>query len=576
MYLLLELALTLLAVAWALWKPETFSGFFRTVESHLSRVAHRQKLTVLLVGVVALAARLAVIPVSPIPHPAIQDEFGHLLIADTFAHGKVTNPTHPLWIHFESFSIIERPTYQGFAQPGQGLFLAAGKLIGGHPFCGVWFSLGLLCAAICWMLQAWVSPEWALVGGLIAVARLTTFSYWGASYWGGALAAAAGALVLGALLRIFRDPRPRHAVVMGFALILLANTRPFEGFMFSLPVAAALIVWLARLPQPQLLAALKKVVLPLFLIVTAGLLATSYYFWRVTGSPFRMPYRIHEAQYAIAPYFVWQAAHPQPLYHHEMLRTFYANWELARYDLTRSVAGVFVNWAQRFWWYWLFFLGPLLTLPVIVAILMAPYGTRWSDLSRKLRFLIVLTVIFVLALAVEIPSIPHYAAPLTGAMYALVLMAMRYLRHSWAPRGKLSGVFLTRAIGSICILLVLFRAAAVPLGLPLPPWWPPTWAGPTAIGPNRASIEAELASRPGQHLVIVRYKPSHDPNFEWVYNSADIDNSRIVWARDMGEAANKELFDYYSYRDVWIADADNTPPSLTPLSATRLSPPPNP
>ncbi len=259
MYLLLELALTLFAIACALWKPNVFSGPFQAIEKYISRIARRQRLAVLLVGVVALAARLAVIPVSPIPSPAIQDEFGHLLIADTFAHGKITNPTHPLWIHFESFNIIERPTYQGMAQPGQGILLAAGKLIGGHPFWGVWFSLGLLCASICWMLQAWVPPEWALVGGLFAVIRLAMFSYWGASYWGGALGATAGAMVLGALPRIIRNPRPRYAVILGCALILLANTRPFEGFVFSLPIALALIIWLSELPGSERLAAFTRV-----------------------------------------------------------------------------------------------------------------------------------------------------------------------------------------------------------------------------------------------------------------------------------------------------------------------------
>ncbi len=566
MYLLLELALTLFAIACALWKPNVFSGPFQAIEKYISRIARRQRLAVLLVGIVALAARLAVIPVSPIPSPAIQDEFGHLLIADTFAHGKITNPTHPLWIHFESFNIIERPTYQGMAQPGQGILLAAGKLIGGHPFWGVWFSLGLLCASICWMLQAWVPPEWALVGGLFAVIRLAMFSYWGASYWGGALGATAGALVLGALPRIVRNPRPRYAVILGCALILLANTRPFEGFVFSLPIALALIIWLSELPGSERLAAFTRVVLPLSVVITAGLLATSYYFYRVTGSPFRMPYQEHLTQYSVAPYFIWQSVHPQPVYHHEMLRIFYVDWELVRYSQTRTVLGALVNWAQRFWWYWLFYLGPALTAAVVITILTAPYGTRWSDFSRKLQFLIALSAVFIFALALEIPSIPHYAAPLTAAMYAFVLIAMRYVRQNWRPNGKLSGVFLTRAIGSICILLVLVRVASVPLGLPPPAWWPSTWAGPTAAGPNRAGVESQLLSRPGQHLVIVRYRPSHDPNFEWVYNGADIDNSKIVWARDMG-TANKELLDYYPQRDVWFADADTIPPRLVPYAA---------
>jgi len=142
---------------------------------------------------------------------------------------------------------------------------------------------------------------------------------------------------------------------------------------------------------------------------------------------------------------------------------------------------------------------------------------------------------------------------------------MRYVRQNWRPNGKPSGVFLTRGHTARFVFFSFwFGCASVPLALPPPAWWPSTWAGPTAMGPNRAELESQLLSRPGQHLVIVRYLSSHDPNFEWVYNSADIDNSKIVWARDMG-AANKELLDYYPRRAVWFADADTIPPRPSSL-----------
>src|SRR5438477_9929778 len=264
----IEICLTGIAVVVAYIAPGCGASWFEEIQKTFLRLARRRSAAVAIVGLSALAVRLAVLPVLPIPQPAIHDEFSHLLIADTFAHGRVTNPTHPMWTHFETFHVNQQPTYASMYYPAQGLFLAAGQVILGHPFWGVWLSVGLMCAAICWMLQGWVPAGWALLGGFLAIMRLAVFSYWTNTYYGGAVAATGGALVLGALPRIKRRQRVRDALAMGLGLALLANTRPYESLFFCLPTAAALFLWVFGRSAPPLRLSLRRVLLPLSLVLT--------------------------------------------------------------------------------------------------------------------------------------------------------------------------------------------------------------------------------------------------------------------------------------------------------------------
>src|SRR5882672_7415781 len=196
-------------------------------------LAARRGLSVFLIGFSLLVIRTAVIPVSGIPLPHGHDEYSYLLAGDTFAHGRLTNPPHPMWIHFETFHVIWHPTYMSMYPPGEGLVLAFGELLG-NAWIGQLLAASLMCGAICWMLQGWIPPGWAFLGGVLAVARLGLLSYWTNGYWAACLPALGGALVLGALPRIEHHRRWRDAAIMAVGLFILANSRPYEGLLLSL------------------------------------------------------------------------------------------------------------------------------------------------------------------------------------------------------------------------------------------------------------------------------------------------------------------------------------------------------
>ena len=560
-----ELGLVLTALVIALRYPTLGSNWFAKVERMFGSMAERQGLSVLVVGFAAIAARAAVSPILPVPQPYITDEFSQLLLADTLLHRSFANPTHPMWIHFETPQVIMQPTYASMYPPAQGVFLALGRVIGVHPFVGVLLSLGFMCGALCWMLQGWMAPGWALLGGFLTVMHFAVFSYWANSYWGAPVAAAGAALVLGALPRIIRQVHWGDAVVMGLGLAVLANSRPYEGFILALPVAIALFAWLFKQKGMMLRTSIRRGVVPLVLVLLVSALATGYYCWRVTGNPLRLPQQVDRDTYAVAPYFLWQHPRSIPAYRNEAMRELYIDYELGVYNDTRSLSKLIALWMIRSASFLLFYLGPTLGLPLVMAVAILPYGFRWDTIQWPVRFFLLASATSIAGLGLEVFFSPHYAAPMTCLILVLVLSAMRQVR-KWRSHGRPVGLFLTRAIPMICVLMLLLRAVAPALCLSSKAnqLWTAYNAKP--VKSPRIGIESELQSQPGDQLAIVRYNSSgaSRPQPGWVYNQANIDQAKIVWAWDMGPAENRELIEYFKDRNVWLVEANKEPPHVSP------------
>jgi hypothetical protein len=564
--LTLESFLVLLAALVGLGWPRLGFSSFSKVEPAFRPLARRRWLAVTTVGLTGLLLRLAILPFCPVPLPFVPDDFSFLLSADTFANGRLANPTPAMWTHLESIHITMQPTYTSMYFPAQGLVLAAGRVLLGHPWFGQLLASALMCAAICWMLQAWVPATWAFLGGLLAVVHLGLFSYWINTYHAGAIAALGGALVLGALPRLMKTASFRHGLLLAIGIVILALSRPFEGLLLCLPVSFVLGRWvLFGKNKPAAGPLMRRATLPLALLIAAAAWL-GYYDYRAFGNPLTLPYTVGRATYALAPYFIWQSPRPEPAYRHPAMRYYYEETELKFSSTSRTLPGFLLTKLLMASVAVQFFAGIALLPPLIML--------RRVFMDRRIRFLVVCLLILMAGMSIEVFLLPHYLAPFTAAFYAIGLQAMRHLR-VWKPENRPVGLMLVRLMVTFCFIMSGLRLFAGPLHLALPqypsPAWNFVWYGPDHFGTERARVESDLKQLPGKQLVIVRYSVRHNPFDEWVYNAADIDGSKIVWAREMDSANNAELIQYYRDRRVWLVQPDQVPAIVSPYPLQQPS-----
>jgi hypothetical protein len=533
--------------------PQSKSFFVARITSTLScmfgMIAGRRWASVILIGVLAFAGSAAVGLLVGIPEPRIHDEFSYLLAAETFASGRLTNPPHPRWIHFETFHVIHQPTYVSKYPPAQGLVLALGRIIAGKPIVGVWMSFGMMCAAITWMLYGWTSARWALFGGVIAVIHPTLgfAGYWAQSYWGGAVAATGGALLLGGARRIMRRPCAYHAVLTAMGLAILANSRPYEGLILGVPVGFILLAWMLGNRAPPRIILVKRILIPILsVLIFAGAVMGAYNF-RVTGDTFRFPYQIHERTYAAAPLFFWQKPPHQPAYRYQVVRELHVGHGLSIYHSQRTLIGFIRKIGASF--SLLFFNAiNILAIPFMGMLMLGMIGwvtlsafLAWSWRNRWSRRSLYIYFVFMCGLIMETFSSLHYLAPIVGLNYFFVLNGLRL----WRWRNRSLGQHMLWLVPLLSVL-----ALSISLSDTIKQNDSSAWHI------RRAQLLKQLQQQDEQHLVIVRYGPQHSVNDEWVYNEADIDAAKVVFARHADQTQDCRLADYFHRRRIWSLDVD--------------------
>jgi hypothetical protein len=538
----------LIALAWFL--PKLGDGFFSRIEALGTKLAARRNLAILMIGTAVVLLRIGLLTVHPIPLPQTHDEFSYLLAGDTFAHGRLTNPQHPMWVYFETFHVNQQPTYMSKYPPAQGVMLALGEHLG-NPWIGVLLSVGIMCAAVLWMLQGWFPARWALLGASLLALRFGLIGYWVDSYWGGAVAATGGALVMGALPRLLRRQRPRDAVLLGLGASVLATSRMFEGFLLSLTVFVFFGMWLFGEGSSLFMRVLRRVVLPVSVMLSALAVFMGYYNWRLTNDPFQSPYKLNERIYFSTPLFLWEQArsplhylNPQfEAYYNDSVRSFWSQWfNSGTWHLLERLAHELTSFGYSFLW-------PELCIPFV--------ALPWLLRNRKMRFPLVQLLFCLLGSLSVVYFFPHYAAPLTATVFLLVAQAIRYLR-LWRYGSRSVGVALSRVI-------VIYAVASIAVHQADPLRFPSSFpSSPQMVA--RSRIQATLEELPGQQLVIVKYSREHDVHLEWVYNKADIDHAKVVWAREIPGMTLEPLLGYFQTHRVWLVEPDASPPSLTPFS----------
>lgn len=495
--------------------------------------------SLLAIGLLAMAVAATVTWISP-HFPRDHDEFCNLLAADTILHGRLANPTPSVWEPLQTYHVIFEPAYASKYPLGYGLLIALGWSLLGTPIAASWLAAALATTSAVWMLAAVVNRRWALLIGLLVALHPVMQVTWSQSLFGGWLTLTGAVLLTGGVLRLRRRITAHAASIAGVGIAVLALSRPFEGVIFTL--LSALLLWLSwrkpwtdRLKQSCQCAAFASAPIA----VSFGLIAAQNL--SATGSVLQMPYQVHEANYASAPLFVFgQQKAPLRLASGQMpeaVENYHTGWSLESFSTRQGFVGWMRGFASSLWMvtgYWGFSLA-------LIPLALSPFVLR----HRLGQGLLLAGCLQLFASASVCWIFPHYLAPVLAWLLVFAAVGLRSLFALLRKRGfehnqRAVQALLALQVGLLCIAVVRF-AQAPDNG----------WAR------HRAEVQDWLEEQPGPHLVIVQYGSEHNVHQEWVYNRADLDSAKIIWARGERAAWIEALEGKYgATHKIWTLNPD--------------------
>jgi len=549
---LFELFLCALAVLLAAVLPGWGRDLFEKSGRGLKSIAANRNASLLVAALLPITIRGLILPIFPPPPPLIADDYSYLFLGDTFASGRLANPSPRGAEHFETNFIFTKPTFSSQYQPAQGLIIALGKILTGQPWFGILLSSGIFFGVLCWALQGVVPPDWALFGTAICAVQFGIFGIFVNTYRGAAAAAIGGALVFGCLARLRESAKTRYGVLAGAGIVVMLASRPAEAIIWTVLTIGYTWVIRQRISGP-------KLVLSFGFTLTAGLALLSWYNMRVTGSFVDLPYAHYQKLYGTPQGFWWQKPVPHPST--KLFPNLQQEYEhqLRLQTEGKTLRGVMQATLGKVTRAWQFFLGPILTVPFL-------FSTNLLRAAKN-RLWLLAALPFGLDHLTFHTWYPNQSAPEYVFFAFIATQCWRYMRCLTLGQARI-GRPLSRwlALAGITTLLLPI------IGKTTEPILPKSLRHARAVWfcefidqDPRGDIIKFLRAKPGKHLVFVEWSRVAGSRFDgWLYNEPDLDAADLVWARSINLQSDRELSLNYPGRQTWKVKGKKFPAVIHP------------